>query len=379
MKREKRVKMKGVLLAFANPKGTDLLRLSAEDRAIRECIALSKYRENFLLEFKHATTINDLRRALLEKDYHLIHFSGHGTGKGLVLENELGEIQIVPQKALAEFLSDYSPPLECVILNACYTKKQGRLVSIGIPYTIAMEGPISDPAAIEFVRGFYDAIGAGKNIEFAYQVGRRTVEMARLKRDFKPLLLKSFKVAVKEFFQNSFPEIIQHSSTGLPLWLGGDILKVFEEAIKKATYSKDGQLTTRHILISLLELKDSISAKAISCLSSNIAEITKGLLKNIERVSWPVHRIQSTIAVQGIVLSLENLYTYSKKELLKGKMKGSFYFDDGRILQVALELQTESTTVVELLNDIQCTKEQLLQTIVKVRNSQASTPPRNKG
>jgi len=40
-------------------------------------------------------------------------------------------------------------------------------------------GPIADPAAIEFTRGFYDAIGAGRNVPAAYEEG---VSCAKLKR-----------------------------------------------------------------------------------------------------------------------------------------------------------------------------------------------------
>lgn len=179
-----------VLAIFANPKGSDLLRLSAEDRVINECLARSKYRENVTLHVRHAATIHDVRRALLDEDYRIVHFSGHGTGKGLVLENELGELQLIPQEALAELLSAYSSSIECVILNACYSDIQGKLVSLGVPYSIAMNGPISDESAIEFTRGFYDAIGAGKDIEFAYQEGCRTIKLTGLPDGSIPIILK---------------------------------------------------------------------------------------------------------------------------------------------------------------------------------------------
>jgi hypothetical protein len=167
-----------VLVVFANPRGTDSLRLGSEDRVIRESIKLSRYRENISLTIHHATTVHDLRRALLDEEFQIIHISGHGTGSGLVLEDELGGKYVIPQQALVELFSAYSPPIECVILNACYSLTQGQLTSLGVPFTIAMEGPISDDAAIEFSRGFYDAVGAGKNIDFAYEEGCRTVKLA---------------------------------------------------------------------------------------------------------------------------------------------------------------------------------------------------------
>jgi hypothetical protein len=179
-----------ILVVFANPKGSDPLRLAAEDRVLHECVRLSRYRESLTVATRHAATIHDVRRALLEEDRRIVHFSGHGTGKGLAFENEMGEVQLVPQDALAELLSAYSPPLECVVLNACYSAVQASLVSLGVPYTIGMDGAISDEGGIEFTRGFYDAVGAGKTIEFAYAEGCRTIKLMGLPDGSTPVLLK---------------------------------------------------------------------------------------------------------------------------------------------------------------------------------------------
>ena len=67
-----------VLVVFASPRGTCSLDVASEDRIIRECIQLSEHRDNIDLEILHASTIHDVRRALLRNDYRIIHFSGHG-------------------------------------------------------------------------------------------------------------------------------------------------------------------------------------------------------------------------------------------------------------------------------------------------------------
>jgi len=180
-----------ILAVFANPKGSNSLGLGAEDRVIKECLKLGEFRDNISLHVLHAATVHDVRRALLAKGYRIIHFSGHGTGQEFLLENALGEPQLVPQDALAELLSAYSPPIECAILNACYTDIQGALG--GVPYTIGMSGAISDTAATEFTRGFYDAIGAGKDIEFAFQEGCRTVKLTGASSGFEPVLITETK------------------------------------------------------------------------------------------------------------------------------------------------------------------------------------------
>jgi hypothetical protein len=181
-----------VLVVFANPRGSSSLRLGEEDRAISQSIQLSKHRDRIHLEKRQAATVHDLSRALLDQDYDIVHVSGHGTQAGLVLEKDDGSCYVVPKLALAETFSSYAHPkgpVRCVILNACYSVSTGTLASLGVPQTIVMEGAISDQAAIEFSRGFYDAIGAGKEIEFAYGEGCRRVKLAAPGSQFVSKLL----------------------------------------------------------------------------------------------------------------------------------------------------------------------------------------------
>lgn len=187
-----------VLMVFANPQGANSLRLGIEDRMILESIKLSPHRDKISVRRCHAATVHHVRRALLEDEFHIVHISSHGTEKGLVLENELGEEYLVPQEALAELFQAYSPPLECVILNACYSVTQGNLISLGVPFTIVIEGSISDAAATEFSRGFYDALGAGKDIEFAYHEGCRTIKLSRHDLQPVPRLLTRQKPTTSE-------------------------------------------------------------------------------------------------------------------------------------------------------------------------------------
>lgn len=177
-----------VLVIFANPKGSNTIRLGNEDRVARECIERSKHKDAIALTIKHAARIDDFARALLEQEYRIVQFSGHGTGTGLAFENELGEVQVIPRDALAELLAAYSPPIECVVLNACYSDVHSQHLSMGVPYSIVMSGPISDEGATEFTRGFYDAIGAGKSVEFAYKEGCRRIKLKGLPDGATPVL-----------------------------------------------------------------------------------------------------------------------------------------------------------------------------------------------
>lgn len=182
-----------ILVIFANPRGSDPLRLGEEDRFIRECIRKARKRDTITCEILHAARVRDVQLALIEDDYHLVHFSGHATPTSkLALEDETGKPKLISQQALANLLAHFGS-IECVLLNACYTLEQGRVLSLGVPFTIAMDGPISDDAAKYFTRGFYDALGAGRDYRFAYTMGCVAMDMeapAGLSEAFRPKLFE---------------------------------------------------------------------------------------------------------------------------------------------------------------------------------------------
>lgn len=169
-----------VLFIAANPSGTDPLRIDRELRIIREAIDRSRNRNSLELDIRTAATVHDLRRAMLERDYQIVHLSGHGEQEGLLLENDAGECVEVPRAALARFFSRCAERsgLRCVLLNACWSGSIADDAGMSVPFTVAMDGPISDVAALEYSRGFYDAVGAGMDMEAAHDEGMMCVDLA---------------------------------------------------------------------------------------------------------------------------------------------------------------------------------------------------------
>lgn len=53
-----------------------------------------------------------------------------------------------------------------------------------------MKKAIGDKAAIEFAVGFYDALGSGQPIEFAYKLGCAAIRLAGIKEELTPILQK---------------------------------------------------------------------------------------------------------------------------------------------------------------------------------------------
>jgi hypothetical protein len=158
-----------VLLVFANPRGTDLLRLGTEERALRQSIQLAGHRDRFDVEALHAATVDDLRRALIAKARTIVHFSGHGKEDGLRFEDEHGNELIPDPTALGSLLRRRG--VETVVLSACYSLSIVKDNPMGTRFTVAMDGRVEDTGALEFSRGFYDVLGAGGGVEEAYEEG----------------------------------------------------------------------------------------------------------------------------------------------------------------------------------------------------------------
>lgn len=179
---------KKILILAANPKDTKKLRLDEEVREIDEGLRRSTLRDQFVLEQRWAVRIRDLRRALLDENPQIVHFSGHGAPEGLALEDNDGQVRFVNIDALSNLFKLFTNKVECVVLNACYSDSQAEAIHQHIPYVIGMRKAIRDDAAIEFAVGFYDAIGAGRSYDEAYEFGRNAIELQDIPETLTPFL-----------------------------------------------------------------------------------------------------------------------------------------------------------------------------------------------
>lgn len=181
--------MKKILIFAANPKDTNKLRLDEEVREIQTALKLSKGREQFQIISEWAVRPDDVRRALLEHEPQVVHFSGHGAGeRGLVLEDETGQAQLVSAGALARLFKLFASKIQCVLLNACYSEVQADAIAQQIDYVIGMNQAIGDRAAIKFAVGFYDALGYGRSFEEAYEFGLSAIDLQGIPETSTPVL-----------------------------------------------------------------------------------------------------------------------------------------------------------------------------------------------
>lgn len=180
---------KTILILAANPKNTPQLRLDQEIREIGNGLERAQKRDEYILRQKLAARPQDVRRAMLDYNPNIVHFCGHGSGdEGIAFEDENGQDLLVSTDALSGFFELFADKVECIVLNACYSEIQAEAIVKHIPYVIGMKKAIGDEAAIEFAVAFYDALGAGGSIEFAYKLACNAIQWKGIPEHLTPIL-----------------------------------------------------------------------------------------------------------------------------------------------------------------------------------------------
>jgi hypothetical protein len=139
-------------------------------------------------------TWRELRRAINQQQWHVFHFIGHGgfdrdTGEGFIaLGEDGGGTYRLPASKLAQLLGPHHS-LRLVLLNSCesaqvdnrelFSSTATALMRRGVPAVMAMQYEISDRAAIEFARAFYEAVADGLPVDLAVRDARLAVSLAR--------------------------------------------------------------------------------------------------------------------------------------------------------------------------------------------------------
>lgn len=133
----------------------------------------------------------DIIQALLDTQPQIVHFSGHGTATGaLCFESQTGQAQLVQPEALAALFEQFTSQVKCVLLNACYSEIQAKVIAEHIEYVVGMNKAIGNKFAIVFVIGFYMALGAGRTTEDAYKMGCVQIRLQSIPEHLTPVLIK---------------------------------------------------------------------------------------------------------------------------------------------------------------------------------------------
>ena len=177
----------------ASPNNLPRLDVAVEKARVEE--ALRDLRAGGLVELTwlEGQGWRDLQRAMRRGPWHLFHFIGHGGfDKGqqegyLVFADRQGEAARMSATNLARLLGDHNP-LRVVLLNSCeggqssgdvFSSTASTLVRSGIPCVVAMQYEITDAAAVEFARTFYESLADGLPTETAVSDARKSIAFSR--------------------------------------------------------------------------------------------------------------------------------------------------------------------------------------------------------
>ena len=150
-----------ILFIAANPTDTERTRFDRELRDILTALRGAEQSGRWQVEPVLAARVSDLHPVMRKTQPAIVHFAGHATEDGILLEDErTGQIQTVPFDALVEFFAQYVGSVECIVLNACYTDAFAKALAQYAPYVIGLRTNASDEGSIKFAAAFYDAVGA---------------------------------------------------------------------------------------------------------------------------------------------------------------------------------------------------------------------------
>ena len=79
--------------------------------------------------------------------------------------------------------------VRCVVLNACFSSTQAQAIAQEIDCVVGMSQAIGDDAAIQFASGFYQALGYGRSVQTALDLGCSQIDLEALGDEATPQLL----------------------------------------------------------------------------------------------------------------------------------------------------------------------------------------------
>ena len=169
-----------VLFLSANSDTSTRLRTDLEFRRIETLLRTVELSGRLEIILRVAVQVPDLQREILQNKPDIVHFSGHGTAKGEIeFEGPDGTSQFVAKEALVKLFGLLKGRLRIVVLNACCSEPLAKAITEHVDFTIGMSDTIKDRAAIVFSEALYQALGHGKSVKDAFDLGVNALHLLR--------------------------------------------------------------------------------------------------------------------------------------------------------------------------------------------------------
>jgi formylglycine-generating enzyme required for sulfatase activity len=181
-----------ILGMIASPADLPELDVAVEKERVEQATADLRAEGVVDLVWLEGQSWRELQKAMRRGPWHIFHFIGHGmfdarADEGSVIfANRNGRSQRMSATNLARLLGDHAA-LRLVFLNSCEGGQGGQdvfsstasiLVRRGVPCVLAMQYEVTDAAAVEFSRTFYEAIADGLPLESAVTDARKAITFA---------------------------------------------------------------------------------------------------------------------------------------------------------------------------------------------------------
>ncbi len=181
-----------ILGMVASPSDLPELDMEKEKQQMAEAIRHLQDEGRVSLKWLEGQTWRDLQKAMRDGPWHVFHFIGHGDFDAteqegqIALADEQGKSSLLSAKQLGRLLDSHAS-LRLVVLNSCegarasetdlFSSTGAVLTRRGIPAVVSMQYVITDRAALEFSRMFYDAVADGLSVDAAVTEARIAISM----------------------------------------------------------------------------------------------------------------------------------------------------------------------------------------------------------
>ena len=182
-----------ILGMAVGPQNEQTINIEVEKERLEQAIQPFAQKDLIQLQWVEGQTWRDLQQEIRRGPWHIFHFIGHGNfDRGreegcILLADDHGQFKPCYATNLGRLLARGS--LRLVLLNACasgqtsqedsFSSIAGTLIQKGIPAVLSMQYEITDHAAIEFSRSFYEALTDAMPIDAAVVEARTAMSASQ--------------------------------------------------------------------------------------------------------------------------------------------------------------------------------------------------------
>ncbi len=175
-----------ILFLAANPIDAKEIKNSTnwkkEYRLLESIINQSKLSDYYSLSLEADATSDDFLTRLDENPW-IIHFSGHGNEKEILLQDGYRKPFRVSIATLLDNLR-HASGLECIVFSSCFSRGLIEETRKIVKYSIGFEGELQNSDANQFVKDFYKCLEK-PDVNTIYHAYQRTISRYNLRQQTK--------------------------------------------------------------------------------------------------------------------------------------------------------------------------------------------------